>query len=138
MNSVTQQHSYGCGIACTAFVSDREYKSIVEEIGETQAQDRGFYCVELVSILNQLGLEYGWKFVTDKIYSDGIDEGSIIYLKRSNLYPEGHYLARTKNAWMDPWINLNENDDVSKAKSGFIDHLPYRPSFVIRPSGGNR
>lgn len=75
MKSIAQQRLYGCGIARTAFVSGRDYKSIVKEVDETQAQNKGFYCAELVQILNRLGFEYEWKFITNiqRWHRRGID-----------------------------------------------------------------
>ena len=133
MKSITQEHAMGCGLACIAFVSKTTYESVIKKTDEKQAKTRGFYCRELVNILHEFGVEYEWKFVTNKIYGEDFTEGSIVYLKRSNLYPAGHYVAKAKNGWMNSWMNLSKDNNVQNAVSGIMPELPYRPSYVIRP-----
>lgn len=134
MNSITQKHHFGCGVACVAYVLHAKYESILPVLGTDKASNRGFYCLELVDALHRFSHQYTWNFVTTKIYDDIFEDGTIVYLKRSKQYPAGHYLARSKNGWMDPWINFNEDHDLTRAKSGFINKLPYRPSYIIKPS----
>jgi hypothetical protein len=49
------------------------------------------------------------------------------------LYPEGHYLVRKGNIWMDSWINFKNNKKVFQAKSGFRKKLPGRAIYLVRP-----
>jgi hypothetical protein len=52
---------------------------------------------------------------------------SIVFIKTSAKYLFGHFLARYKDKWMDPWINL-PNTDIT---AGFRDQLPGKPTYAV-------
>lgn len=131
--SITQEFDYGCGIACFAFATHQTYQQAAEWLGEEQAKSERFWCKDLVSALNRYGTHYVSKYAKPHIREKAELEGAIVLLKRSKDYPVGHYLIRHGNAWMDPWINLPESKDITRARSGFRDALPGEPMYVIYP-----
>lgn len=131
MKPVAQQHSFGCGVACLAFILDIKYQGVVKAIneGRYKAGNKGFLCKELVDFLNNKGLDYHWKYVNIKIRNIVCSQGTVVFIKRSKRYPVGHYLARYKDKWMDPWVNFpNKN-----IKAGFRKRLPGKPIYAILP-----
>lgn len=131
--SVLQEHAFGCGIACIAFLSQHTYQEITRLIDPTfsKARNRGFTCKELVSILYALGYSFIYKYVKkhirDKIYVDD----TIVFIKRSPRYPAGHYLIRHHGKWIDPWINFVQEKDIQNARSGFRKRLPGKPIYAL-------
>ena len=103
---VTQKEPLGCGIACVAFVEKVSYKTAktryFNRLGD--AHKTGYLCKDMVKALKRTGKTYDYRHIKGK---PKIKDGSIVFIKRSKRYPEGHYLAKTKKGWMDPWINFN-------------------------------
>lgn len=62
-----------------------------------------------------------------KIYQDK----TIVFIRRSSLYPDGHYLIRGKKFWMDPWINFLKEKDVKKARAGWRRRLLGKPIYGV-------
>ena len=133
MKSITQKHAFGCGAACVAFASRLPYEKIIEVLGENEANERGFYCKELVGALQTLGKEYEYKYIKPHILLCLEKPGTIVFMKRGKIYTAGHFVVRSEKGWMDPWINFSENQDISKAKSGFRKELPEKPIYAILP-----
>lgn len=130
-DSITQEHNYGCGIACVAFVAECSYQKVTKDMGIDAAQNYGFWCKELTAELTKFGLNYIYRYLKPAIKKDIYAEGSIVFIERSKKYPAGHYLARHKGQWMDPWINFINNQDIQAADSGFRKRLPGRPIYLI-------
>jgi hypothetical protein len=129
---VTQDFSYGCAIACAAFLLNLSYKQTEKLVGEEQAVKERFWVKDLNEFLNSQDLEYSRKHVKTATREQIEGEGTIVLLRRSKLYPTGHYLVRHKNLWMDPWINMKSSGyDISKAKSGYRKRLPGKIMYVI-------
>lgn len=131
MQSITQQHDFGCGIACVSFVLQKPYAEIAQHLGAEQATWRGFLCKDLVAILQQYGHAYTYGYT--RVDPDSLPDGTIVFLRRSRMYPAGHYLAKRAGKWMDSWINFDEDRDISHARSGFRTQLPYPPSYAVIP-----
>lgn len=131
MRPVKQEHYYGCGVACIAFVTKKIYQDVINSIesGENKAENKGFFCGELVVFLNNNGFYYYWKYINKKIRSKIYQQGVVVFVKRSKRYPFGHYLARSENKWMDPWVNF----PVANIKGGFRKRLPGKPIYAILP-----
>lgn len=130
MKPVKQEDVLGCAVACVAFVSGISYQEALAlfEDGETRVKRKAnFYCPEIVRILNNRGANYKWKRLQSvqekEIYSDL----SIVFIERSRKYPYGHFLAKYKDRWMDPWINLPDKN----INAGFRKILPNTPSYII-------
>lgn len=131
--SVTQEFGYGCGIACYAFAVKLSYKEAAERLGAAQACSERFWVKDLREALNEAGFTYVSRHVKPQIRKQIYKEGAIVLIRRSKLYPTGHYLIRHEGYWMDPWINLPYNKDINWAKSGFRKRLPGAPMYVLLP-----
>ena len=131
MGEVKQEDSFGCGVSCTAAVLNVSYQKamFLYQNGRKKAAEIGFYCREIVKALAKGGLDYEYKHIGKKQRKKLYTPGSIVYIRKSNKYPVGHYLYRWKNTWMDPWINFpNKN-----VEAGFRKRLPEKPIYVIYP-----
>ena len=130
--SITQEDGNGCGAACTAFVANRSYGEVVSLLGKTSAQTRGFYCRDLVEALQLFNLSCTFIHLSPKRWYE-YPEGSIVFIKRSKHYPAGHWLARHNGQWMDPWINVVQNNDLRFARSGYRKRLPGVAQWMCYP-----
>ncbi len=134
MESVTQQDNYGCGVACVAYISKRTYRATLKTLDAKAAKTRGFACKDLVIGLNTIGHSYTYSYLPGKlkrkIYADGV----IVFIKRSEHYPAGHYLVRSQNKWMDPWLNFKKDRNIKKAESGYRARLPGKPVYALFPN----
>ena len=132
-NPVTQEDNMGCGAACMAFLIDCSYAKAIAIIGNAKkmASARGFYCRDLVIGLRRAGKNYAYKYVKSSNRKNIYSDGTIVFIKKSKRYPEGHYLCRHKGSLMDPWINFKEERNVRLAKSGFRKRLPGHPIYAI-------
>lgn len=129
--SITQEFDYGCGIACFAFVLGLTYQQAAEHLGELQANSTRFWVKDFRIALNDAGKHYISKHIKQSLLRTIYEEGAIVLIRRSKLYPTGHYLIRHKNQWMDPWINLPIDNNIEHAKSGFRKRLPGKPMYAL-------
>jgi len=128
--SVTQEHPYGCGIACFAFMCDLTYKQAAKFLGPKQANSNRLIIKHFVEELNRFGRNYTVKHIRRNERIE-YKEGMIVLLRRSKQFPVGHYLARHNNRWMDPRINLIVDRQNMNPQSGFRKRLPGRPMYVL-------
>ena len=128
MKKVVQEQPMGCGIACVASATGKTYGQVLKIVDIRLASGRGYYCKELVDALAKFGMKYDYKKVTEKTKLLLLRKGTIVFIARSNNYPEGHYLLRTENRWMNPWINY---PTISPAKAGFEKKLPGKAQWVL-------
>lgn len=129
--SVTQEFDYGCGIACFAFALGVSYKQATHLLGKAQSSSNRFWVKDLEQALNDNGLRYKRYFVKEHVKLRLNEEGAIVLIRRSNIYPAGHYLIRHQGTWMDPWINLPKDRDIRNAISGFRKQLPDEAMYVL-------
>lgn len=129
--AITQEDNLGCSIACLAFITNKKYKDIVNNLGKEKAKTKGFYCRELVAYLKNLGYQAEFHYLNKKWLRKIYQDNTIIFIKRSKKYPFGHYLVRYQDLWMDPWVNFLKEKDLKKAKAGFRKRLPGRPIYGI-------
>mgnify|MGYP001563219775 CR=1 FL=1 len=131
MEPIRQEDPFGCGIACVAFVTDISYEDSLKlfEDGKSKAKKVGFLCKEIVNALKFKGQIYEYKYVKIRYRKIIYNQNTIVFIKRSNKYPTGHYLVRANNKWMDPWINF----PYENAKAGFRKRLPGKPIYMIFP-----
>lgn len=129
MKPIAQEHPFGRGVACVAFVLSTSYQCSLKlfNAGKNKVNTKGFLCREIVNILNNAGLNYHYKYVSSKIREKIYTSRTIVFIKRSKKYPAGHYLVRKNNKWMDPWINFPHKN----IKAGFRARLPGRPIYAI-------
>jgi hypothetical protein len=130
MNSVTQDHGLGCGVACVATLLGITYQKALSlfKDGKKRAAKSGFYCKDIVAALERAGLQYEYKYIKPKQIKTIYQEGVIVLIKKSQRYPAGHYLVRVGDLWMDSWINY---PNINSAKSGFRKKLPGKPIYAI-------
>ncbi len=128
---IKQEDNFGCSIACLAFVVNKTYKEVVENLGKEKAKKEGFYCREIVEYLKKLGYQAQFHYLKPrwrkKIYKDK----TIVFIKRDKRYPFGHYLVRYQDLWMDPWINFSKDKKIKNAKAGFRKRLPGKPVYGV-------
>mgnify|MGYP001560080035 CR=1 FL=1 len=129
MKSITQERPMGCGIACAASLAGFSYKQMRRhfENGEMKDYTSGFYNRDIINALAKIKIKAKahsikkWGRKTIKI-------GTIVFTERSKNYPAGHYLLKTKNGWMNPWINF---PNINSAKTGFQKTLSDKIMWVI-------
>ncbi len=128
--SITQQGPSGCAPACVAQILGISYRRAVAlfKNGEIKQIYQGFYCREIVTVLKKRGIDAEFRYVNKKIIKKIYRDKTIVYIKRSVKYPQGHYLCRSNNMWMDPWINMPK---MNPSKSGFRKKLPGKPVYMI-------
>ncbi|MDE1855517.1 MAG: hypothetical protein KGH57_04345 [Candidatus Micrarchaeota archaeon] len=129
--AIKQKDSFGCGIACVAFVNNVDYETAKRNyFGVNQkAVTTGYLCKDMVMALQRAGKEYCYKYIKKPM---ALKEDTIVFIKRSKRYPDGHYLAKSKLGWMDPWINFDiKRPNVEEAQAGFRKRLPGRPIYAI-------
>ncbi len=126
--SITQEESMGCAIACVAFLLRKSYKETKKLFDNPRySLRRGYYCNEIVKVLNKNGLKYTFSRINRKNKNYIIKFGTIVFIGRSKKYPLGHYLIKTKKGWMNSWINF---PIISPAKSGFQKILPGKAKWI--------
>ncbi len=133
MKPIRQEDDFGCAVACAAFVLNISYKETLTRFknGAQRVKSKAnFYCPEITRILNCAGKKYTWSKLTPNKISLLEINFSIIFLKKSQRYPFGHFVCRFQNLWMDPWFNFPKK----KIEAGFRDELDAEPAYVIYPS----
>lgn len=131
--SIAQKHRLGCGLACVAFLLNKDYQAIINPIFKIRAEKQGFYCKDLVKLLKKHGKNYTYKYIKKTLKKTIYKNNVIVYIKKSTKYPKGHFLVRSNKLWMDPWINFLYSKDIKNAKSGFRIRLPGKPIFALIP-----
>lgn len=132
MKIVTQESPMGCGVACCASLASLSYKQMRKhfEKGEIKDCTTGFYNKDIISALSKVGfLAKGYS--AKRRGNKRINPGTIIFIKRSKDYPEGHFLLKIQRGWMNPWINYPH---IKPAKGGFQSKLPGKIEWVIETS----
>lgn len=130
--SITQESPYGCGIACFAFVANITYRQAVVFLGPEQARSDRFVVKHFREELNRYGLNYISKHVKPEQMIE-LKDGTIVLLRRSKQFPFGHYLAYYEGRWMDPYINLGDDQNFQHPDSGFREILPGQMMYVLMP-----
>jgi ABC-type bacteriocin/lantibiotic exporter with double-glycine peptidase domain len=130
MKLITQEAPMGCAIACIASLSGLSYKQMRGYFsrGEIKEQTSGFYNRDIINALIKIGIS-AKAFSIKRWGNRKIKAGTIVFVERSKKYPAGHYLLKTKNGWMNPWINY---PNINPAKAGFQKTLPGRLKWVIK------
>lgn len=131
-NPVTQEHGYGCAVACVAYILCISYNDALKLFDKPQqAWREGFYCVDIINALAKGAKIYEF-CRTDDQKNPYFPVNCIVYVESSEKYPVGHYLTKTiNNQWMNSWINCPV---ICPTLSGFEEQLPGIVSYVIYPS----
>lgn len=128
---VAQEDEMGCAIACVANLLNISYQDAKQLFNPKFAKHRGYYCKSIVNALKKAGVQSHYKKYSD---SEEINFGDIIFVGRCVDLPYGHWLLRLKEGWVDPWINLQVEKDINKAKAGIRDSLIGVPEWLVRPT----
>jgi len=128
--SITQQGPSGCAVACVAQLLNITYDRAISLFkgGRIKEIYLGFYCKEIVTVLRKKGINCNFRYISKENANKIYKNGTIVFIKRTKKYPQGHYLIRSNNSWMDPWINMPR---MNPAKSGFRKKLPGKPVYAI-------
>jgi len=131
--AIVQKHPWGCGAACVAFMLGLDYSATLKLFthGTRKANHSGFYCREIINVLNRYNGNYRYKYIKYKIKRRIYKDHTLVFIGRSSQYPIGHYLCRYQDTWMDPWINFSKNKNIKEAKAGFRKRLPARSIYAI-------
>jgi hypothetical protein len=127
---VTQEHGAGCAVACVACVLGISYQKALQLFSHPKwAYERGFYAKEVVEALEKGGVSYSYKKVNSKTEHLIQLPHCILFIKRSQKFPMGHYLVKIgATKWMNPWINYPL---IAPAKGGIEKELPGEPQYVF-------
>lgn len=131
MKLILQEAPMGCAIACAASLAGLSYKKMRAYFNNAKAREStaGFYNRDIVGALSKI--EMVVKACSIKRFGNRkIKIGAIIFIKRSKNYLAGHYLLKTKNGWMNPWINY---PNIKPVKAGYQKKLPGKVGWVIQP-----
>ncbi len=129
MKPIKQEDSLGCGVACVAFYLNITYQDSLRlfKNGKRKVESTGFFCRDIVAVLEKEGLRYAYKYVKPRIRNKIYKQNAIIFIKKSKKYHNGHYLIRFEDKWMDPWINFPDEN----VKAGLRRRLPGKAIYVI-------
>lgn len=136
---VHQKDMNGCGIACLANLLNKPYDSVKKDFEKKfYPINKGVMCFDMVKYLNSLDKNYKLKFINqnprhfNKVEAEKFPklQNSITLIYKSKKYPIGHYLLRTKNGWVDPWLNY---PSIDKVHAGLRKKLPNNAWYVIYP-----
>jgi len=129
MESIPQEAPMGCAIACIASLLNLSYRETRKLFkgGETKERTTGFYNRDILKVLKKGGI-VAKVHDFNKTHNKKLKPGIIVFIERSNKYPDGHYLLKTKKGWMNPWINFPL---INPAKAGFQKKLPGKIRWVI-------
>ena len=122
LDSITQEEPFGCAISCVAFRLNLSYSDAKGLFKHPEySSRRGYYCDDIVEALDNGGCE-GYTFAqVDDDNRKFLDvSGTIVLIRRNVKYPAGHWLIRSGDKWVNPWINF---PCMKPAKSGFQKEL---------------
>ena len=121
-----------CGLACVAYLANTPYSEVAKGEPPIKLSQIGYYCPELTAKLKKLGLNYAWKKLPENERDSNFSVGDIVFIEPSSSYWYGHFLVKSPQGWMDPWINLDYSRlNLANAASGFREKLPGRASYLI-------
>lgn len=131
---IKQEDEFGCGVACVAVLLGITYRQALKlfDDGYLKAKTKGFLCKEICFALNKLGKDYKYKYIKSRLKRKIYQSATIVFIKKSKKYPANHYLLRTENRWLDPWMNLSKDKNIKNAKAGLRKRLPGRTIYYLQ------
>lgn len=119
----------GCGIACAASLAGLSYREMRDLFTDGEIKDKtvGFYNSDFVEALEKLGIK-AVGCSAEEWENKILKPGTIVFIKRSRMYPAGHFLLKTTLGWMDPW---KTGTTIKNAKAGYRENLPGQIDWVI-------
>lgn len=129
---VHQEDDFGCGVACVANRLQISYGQALRLFDNpAAARDKGYACKYIVRALRNAGVEAKLKHISVHKKRPTFEPDDIVFLAKSERYPFQHYLIRTDQGWIDPWINMHTDKNVINARAGIRKILPGRPYYYI-------
>lgn len=135
---MAQEDPMGCGVACVANRLDLSYAEALRLFDRPQdAKTIGYRCKYIVEALRRGGIDVRLRHIKhiDRVTvmngDKPLPDGTIVVLVRSELYPYRHYLLKAAEGWVDPWVNMHDDADVTHASVGLHDELPGEPYYAI-------
>lgn len=94
-----QEGNMGCAVACVAAIARLSYKDSKRLFAGLPGDDhrRGYGRRAVALALSKAGLYYEFRRKVPTVPVFGI-----VYLRDEASWPNGHYLVRFPNGWMDP------------------------------------
>lgn len=131
---ITQKDVLGCGIASVAFILNISYDEAMALFKYEDVCKNGVYCKQIVEALSTQGKDFCYKYIKPHLLKETYKPGVIVFIRRSEKYPAGHYLVRTFDGWHDSWINFQKDQDIHNATAGTRKRLPGKPIYIIFPT----
>lgn len=128
---VTQEDDLGCGVAAVANILGINYKDALRGFDRRRVETFGSTCKDIVRVLEKNGIQAKYRYINKKLKSKIYKPKTIVFIKRSNKYQQGHYFVRVADGWCDSWINLQQDCNIKNAKSGIRKRLPGKPIYAI-------
>lgn len=128
---ISQKDELGCAVACLAFLTNKSYQEVIDELNRPVVIKRGVYCKEITSYLNKLGYKANYHYLNSKWRNKIYKHKTMVFIKRDRRYIFGHFLIRYKNMWIDPWINFQKDKNVKNSEAGFRKRLPGKPIYAV-------
>jgi len=125
---IPQEDMSGCAVACVAALLGESYTQALLHFEHPEyASLRGYYAKEVVDALHHAGIEAELKYVKPYMRQEIEKLGTIVFCERDPAYPNGHYLLKTTQGWMNPWANFPS----MTVRAAVQDGLPSRPQYAI-------
>ena len=129
MKRILQEEPSGCGICCVAFILNKSYRESKKLFTHPEyASLRGYYCRDIVKALKKGGLAYTYAKVRKNNKKLLQKLGTIAFIRRSTKHPQGHYIVRGKNIWMNPWTNFPQMIPI---RAGWQKRIPGQVQWII-------
>ena len=132
---VPQEHPMGCAVACVAFRAGLTYREAHAHFAQQRhAWTRGYYCSEIIDALSKMGLHYIYSHFNKNEHRQLLRQpGTIIFIRPSSKFPNGHFLIKAVQGWMNPWANfplmLNLKAEFEDKIPGGIDYIIWQTSL---------
>ena len=128
MKLIAQEASVGCAIACAASLTSLSYKQMRSYFDNAKRESTtGFYNRDIIKALSKSKITARASSIK-RFGKRSIKIGTVVFIKPSKKYLAGHYLLKTKNGWMNPWINY---PNINPAKAGYQKKLLGKVAWVI-------
>lgn len=136
--AVRQEDDFGCGFACIAYICDMNYQDVKKCTDNADKAKTGSYrCKFLADTLNRIykenKIEKIWKTkYVGKTKNPKIPSDSIVYISKNYKYKYGHYIVKTDQGYMNPFVNVDKVDsDVRLSIAKFERSMCGAPSLII-------
>jgi hypothetical protein len=63
---IPQKDNFGCSLASLAFITNKTYPEVLNDLGKEKAKTKGFYCREIVAYLKKLGYQTEYHYLKPK------------------------------------------------------------------------